>query len=114
MRASLGMRQRRATPKFDRLVVAVTAIAKEAEQQHNDGENRDQYHEQPSGRIRELSAVRADVNNPSRCLLPEETSDFARIKFQSFFERQCIYGVRLDSTESLTRSTNHSLVIQKP
>jgi hypothetical protein len=43
------MRQRRATPKCGGLVVAVAAIAKEAEQQHNDGENRDQYHEQPSG-----------------------------------------------------------------
>ena len=43
------MRQGRATPKFGGLVIAVAAVAKKAKQQHNEGKNRDQYHEQPGG-----------------------------------------------------------------
>jgi hypothetical protein len=48
-----------------------------------------------------LSATRADVNNPSRSVLPEETSDIARIKFRSFFERQRAQGVRFEAKELL-------------
>jgi hypothetical protein len=38
-------------PKFDRLVVAVAAVAKKAEQQHDEREDRDKYHERLNGGI---------------------------------------------------------------
>src|SRR5687768_8934633 len=87
MPTSLGTPQCRATSKLRRLIIAVAAVAKKAEQQYNDGENCDQYHERPNSGKWGLSAPRAPHKQVHPGALASRKFHFTREKFPTFFER---------------------------